>query len=236
VNFKSYLWLLIPRPLKLEDDGEISRLADALAELFTRTRSSLWAIRLSWSAPTASGVGLDLIGADRGIARLSGETDADYSVRLVNAFHLHQRGGTPPGLVPAVEAMGFTDVQLIEGPYGPRHNGVYRYNGAVRHSALRWAEFAVKFTLPDGLSFDATVWKNLLRTIAQWKAGHTMCKYFAVGWSAVDQSTSVDELLLSLGLTWQDDTQVYARHNGLRRHNGTFAYDGDSDKLQVVVQ
>jgi len=237
LNFRQYFWARLHPPLKKVQDGEMWRLAGAVGAAFDGVRAALMETRKLWSAPTASGFALDLIGRARGIRRLSGEADAAYLKRLASAFNLYQLGGTPGGVLLAMVGLGFEDVEYQEGPAGPKYDGTYKYDGTVQYAVLmNWAEFLIKVVLPDGIEMDATTWANFRRSIAKWKAAHAKLLQLVVKHDLADEATASDESMdLVLGLSMDDSAQAIAKYDGTYRHDGTIAYDGNSDELEVTV-
>jgi hypothetical protein len=132
--------------------------------------------------------------------------------------------------------LGLQDIEVIEGPLGPLYDGTWTYDGSQDYSqTLLWAEFYIKATIPDGLQFDAVMWKNFLSSVAKWKAGHTRCVKLSVGWSASDDVIVEDPMALQLKNEWGDGVGCVARYDGTWNYDGAKSYDGDSDSLEVVV-
>lgn len=61
---------------------------------------------------------LEFLGRDRRIKRFPSESDEDYRLRVTNAFKLHSKGGTRPGLEDLL-ALLLPDTQTEIREYGP---------------------------------------------------------------------------------------------------------------------
>jgi hypothetical protein len=177
--FLPYLWFLLPRTLKPADgttDSELGKAVEVLASLLDDARQAVFDARRAWLPATSNEEALDILGADRLIHRMQGESDEDYQQRVMAAFDLHRQGGTEPGMVMAMVLMGFDWATVDE----PRDPITWHLDGAVTLDGMtliggrtRWAEFIVTLPAPpEGMTAERLA--DVLRQVRTWKPAHTM--------------------------------------------------------------
>jgi hypothetical protein len=253
--FFPYLWFLLPKPLKApehvsapgggrprrhgRDENEIERTVQVLASLLDDLKSAVFSVRSSWVTASAEGQALDLIGADRMLRRIPGESDDDYRARLLAAFDLYQQGGTLPGMKLAMELVGEPEAEVEEPRVPAYHDGTLHRDGGAFHGGwVSWARFMVKLALREaGLPADHLA--TVLRQVDEWKPAHTMLAHLVLDTqeSLSDEvPVTTDSLALGLQAALSD---LYAwpglMHNGAALRDGTHHHDGAQDTLQVEV-
>lgn len=243
-TFFPYLWFLLPKPLKRtvgELETEVRRTVDVLASMLDDARQMVFDVRRAWMPHTASGAALDQHGIERWMTREPGETDEQYQARLAAAFELHQQGGTIPGMVLAMERLGYDDAEVIEPKTAStRHDGAASYDGSVRYdSVLSWATFIVRVEASaDGLSEDELA--RLLRTVRRSKPAHTMLAWLAVSTTPLldDEFGEADDDGLFLDVA-PSLAEVFPwpcpMYDGAYAHDGAVAYGSGMDSLMVEV-
>ncbi len=168
MNFRNYLAHIVPPWLRRYwgermVGGSISLFADLIME------GAAQAIKAPWlRSNTSPDDALPLIGTERSIPKVDGETAAQYRARLIAAWDLWERAGTTS--YPA-------DVLA---PWGFDSDGVFVYSwhdGDEDAASTHWSKFwvvAVDGTIAGGgtvtIPFDQAIWATMPLT---WGAGTT---------------------------------------------------------------
>lgn len=105
MNFAEYLWTLLPRPFKLNEDSEIQKYTKVIGTTLDDGKSAVFAIRRSWFIRTAPIEVLEIIGEGLLLPKKAGETDSIYRERLVNAYDWYLWGGTKKGVLRAIASV-----------------------------------------------------------------------------------------------------------------------------------
>jgi hypothetical protein len=216
---------------------EIERFVHVLAAMFDDAKAAVFALRRAWITQTALADALELIGSDRTLRRLPGEDEEAYRRRLLNAFDTYQQGGTVPGMVLAMDLLGFPGAHVHE-PRTPRlYDGSYAHAGNMRYGDVVWALFTVEF---ETTGLTAEQLEHVIRTVNRWKPAHTMLAYLVLvpGHFADDCTTADAALDLQWDYTFaQTDHYAWpvAMYDGVHAHNGSVWHDGELDPLDVEV-
>lgn len=155
VTWLGYLWSLCFRPFKLtwrESDNTIHRLMQVFASLGERVEVDIYWVRAQFHLYRMSWWALLKRGAELEFPKLYNEDYETYRGRPLNAYAIFQRGGTIPGMILAIQTLGFSSVEVVE------H---YRTVGQSQ-----WAQFSVVVPLEEftllGLDYhevDRLIWK-----------------------------------------------------------------------------
>jgi hypothetical protein len=133
---------------------------------------------------------LGYIGDDRVIERYPVDTDATYRARLVAAWETWLYAGTDRGVIAAMNAAGFANVQIFNNLVGPG----FEMTWPPDSDAANWSRFWVVITDPQwtGVAWgDGHKWGDpwswgttataadaawIRAIIRKWKSSHTICK------------------------------------------------------------
>jgi hypothetical protein len=214
-GFSLYLWRLLSRPFKLGEPGKVTdarRWVLAAGAILDGLKLAIFAVRRARIVATADEKAIDLLGRDRGIIRYPGEIDKYYRRRVQSAYITYQRGGTNPGVIAALAAIGYPGAVIHEIIFErafydgwARHDGKRRYAGAL----TRWAEFDATVFLEPGRQFAPVDFLILLDVIMKAKAAHAKPRYLTLQYSAFE-----------------------FKYNGQHRYGGTFLYRPDQVTLE----
>lgn len=154
-NLADYLWWLLPAFLKKKDRSEsvIGRLCDVWGSELGEARTTLTEIIPLLLVATASGVWLDQLARARQILRSLGESDESLRIRVLAAHELKRKGGTIPGMVEGLAAIGYG--VAVEEPF---------------KGTDTWSRFVVRVLTWNGLVADQNVLYSVVR---QLKPAHT---------------------------------------------------------------
>lgn len=229
-TFGEYLFGLLRDALRAGENSELRRWADVLGLALDELKASLFLVRRAQVLATATGEALDAHGRDRGLARYPGESDDLYRMRLLAAHSIYAGAGTVPGIVAALELLGYPGAEVYElfrdGPVAPLFNGQHLYSGSVQHSGgVRWAEFKIRAGIGDRplTAQDLAIVVDAIRRL---KPAHTRLVAFALDSRLPDEYFRLDETLaLTAALLWGDGVAGPAYHDGFAR-DGTYRYAG----------
>lgn len=118
----------------------------------------------------ADGEALRRHGGARGIWPVTGETEEQYRARVIAAHATWRAAGTVPGMVEALEFLGYASAVVEEPRYAPLHDRTWIRDRLIDRSGTAWALFDIRLYLADesGLP-DADGWRRLLNIIRQIK-------------------------------------------------------------------
>jgi hypothetical protein len=150
-----YLYWLLPNFLKRKDRAQslVARLCDVWGEELGEGRTTLEEIIPLLLVDTATGAWLDQLARARQIFRGEGESDESLRTRVLAAHEIKRKGGTIPGMVSGLAAIGY-GVQ-VEEPF---------------KGTPKWAHFEVKVFTWDGVVADQKVFYLVVRIL---KPAHT---------------------------------------------------------------
>ena len=151
-----YLWWLLPAFLKKKERTAslVARFCDVWGGILDTTRTTLVDIIPQLVVETASGEYLDMLARARQIFRGEGETDESLRIRVLAAHEIKRKGGTIPGLIGGLAAIGYT-VEVEEPNKG---------------NPAKWSRFLVKVFGWDGVVADQKVFYQVVRLL---KPAHT---------------------------------------------------------------
>lgn len=237
-----YLYDLLPRPLRIGGAGgvvtEIRRIATVIGDALEEAQTAVMTAALA-RHPRSAGEGcLELIGFERMMPQLPGETLASYRERLRSAFALWQEGGTDPGLIRAMKLLGF------QSPSVHHHrddviylDGSHDFDGTWLLNPYTWSEFSLMLDLLD-VPFDSeflTRIRSLVRTL---KAAHAVLRELRLQGPALEDEfgTVDDELVVDIG-PLMEDAWPWGGHrlDGTWDLDGTVLLETEDDVLSVSV-
>lgn len=157
MNFNDYLWDLLTRPFRREGTSEIKLFFSVVGGLFDRAKQTVFLLRRQWIVLTASEDALRLLGAERGIFRTDSESLANYRRRVSAAYMIYAAGGTHPGIINALQRIGYT-FQIAE-------------------RKPTWAKFTIYLWFKFGLQMSNAEYQRLDKTIFDMKPAHTLPVY-----------------------------------------------------------
>lgn len=157
MNFNDYLWDLLTRPFRREGTSEIKLFFSVVGGLFDGAKQTMFLLRRQWIVLTAYEDALRLLGAERGIFRTDSESLANYRRRVSAAYMIYAAGGTHPGIINALQRIGYT-FQIIE-------------------RKPTWAKFTIYLWFKFGLQMSNAEYQRLDKTIFDMKPAHTLPVY-----------------------------------------------------------
>jgi len=154
-HLSDYLWWLLPAFLKQKarDESLVSALADSVGSELDDARATLTQLIPAFTAATAAGIYLDQQGRVRQVFRSPGESEESYRARILAAHEIKHLGGTTPGMVGGLAAIGYS-VEVIE----------------AFLNTDRWSHFIVRVLGWDGVVTDQL---EFYRTVRKLKPAHT---------------------------------------------------------------
>ena len=154
-----YLWWLLPTFMKKKERrlALTGSLVDLLGESLDGARATLTEIIPQLLAATATAEYLDRLARQRSVFRGAGETDASLRTRVLAALAIKRLGGTLPGMVQGMGALGYV-IEVLE---------TYR-------DTPQWSHFLVRILGWDGVVTDQRVFYDTVRRL---KPAHTRAVY-----------------------------------------------------------
>lgn len=161
--------------------------------------------------------------------------EATKRAAIAVSYIVHRYKGTPGAIRAALQAVGYRDVQIIEGVQPATHDGsVQRRGRELYATAGHWALFRVVCDLGNEMGVDASTAANVVRTVntAKNARSHLYAVGYRVTLTDVRPGDGADAIGLHVGLA------LTARCRGLRDgsvvrsdaarwlHDGTLNYDG----------
>ena len=154
-----YLWWLLPQFLerKGRQDSLVGGLCDAVGDTLDGARTTFADVIPLLLVQTATGDYLDRLARMRQLARGVGEPDESLRTRVLAAMAIKRLGGTLPGMVQGLAALGYL-VEVLEPYRGTPH----------------WSHFLVRILGWDGVVTDQRVFYDTVRRL---KPAHTRAVY-----------------------------------------------------------
>jgi len=150
-----YLWLLLPRSMKRKERSNslTGAILAVIGDELQSARDALAEVPSQALIATATGAFLKTLAADRQIYPAAGESEDSLRARALAAFVSKQKDGTIPGMIAALEALGYT-VGISEPFVGTG----------------KWSHFVVTVTAWDGVVTDQALF---FQTVRAMKPAHT---------------------------------------------------------------
>lgn len=214
-GFKPYLQRLSRiNPLDYQDDGtqgHLEALAAPLDDLQAKATAAILA-RLIVFAPEDA---LELTGTERGLIRYPGEYPDAYRNRLLRAWEFWDQAGTMPGMLTALEHMGYgvrvgmLDGNTAEGIFPQIRGGVtltQAQGEPVEPGSTSIVVDGETFTLPTLIVSDDYVYYAYppTRIIEHYHEDITIWAEFSIYLTPTDSSFNADAW--DDGARWDDDT------------------------------
>jgi len=183
-----YLWWLLPAFLKKKERTAslVARFCDVWGGILDTARTTLVDIIPQLVVETATGEYLDMLARARQIFRGEGETDESLRIRVLAAHEIKRKGGTIPGMIGGLAAIGYT-VEVEEPNKG---------------NPAKWSRFLVKVFGWDGVVADQKVFYQVVRLL---KPAHTRALIESLLPAAHWDDWSLDEPEKELDLGSLDD-------------------------------
>lgn len=94
---------------------------------------------------------------------LFADTDTKKRALLKKAIVLHKKKGTPWAIREALKAIGYVDVEIIEGAGGIQYDGTVDHDGTQDYGGgSSWANFIVRVTIDASLGDDEAIITNVV--------------------------------------------------------------------------
>ena len=176
-----YLWWLLPQFLKRKGRGAslVGGLCDAVGDTLDGARTTFTQVIPLLLVQTATADYLDRLARVRQLARGVGEPDESLRTRVLAAMAIKRLGGTLPGMVQGLAALGYV-VEVLETYRGTPH----------------WSHFLVRILGWDGVVVDQGMFYDTVRRL---KPAHTRavyeCQILATwdDWEAGETPRELDE-------------------------------------------
>lgn len=147
-KFGDYMFFLLNAPLKKLKQGknQLKIFFSVLGEVFDGMMEDIFRFRNQKAISTADDIMLEVIGQDRDMYRIQGETMEQYRRRLQMKAVLAEMAGTAEGLKLALELLGYPDC-TIEPLYMTDRS--------------RWAEIYIDVPVWNDINYDAILAETL---------------------------------------------------------------------------
>ena len=154
-----YLWWLLPSFLKRKGRHAslVGGVCDAVGNTLDDARATITEVIPLLLVETATGDYLDRLARMRHLARGVGEPDESLRTRVLAAMAIKRLGGTLPGMVQGLAALGYV-VEVLETYRGTPH----------------WSHFLVRILGWDGVVVDQGMFYDTVRRL---KPAHTRAVY-----------------------------------------------------------
>lgn len=147
-KFGNYMFYLLNAPLKKKKYGknQLKIFFSVIGELFDGMMADIFHFRKQKMISTAEPIMLEVIGQDRDMYRIQGETVEQYRRRLQMKAIIAERAGTEAGMKLALEMLGYPECG-IEPVYKVDRN--------------RWAEIWIDVPVRHDINYDAILNETL---------------------------------------------------------------------------
>jgi hypothetical protein len=158
-HLSDYLWWLLPGFLKKKDREAslVGALCAVWGGLLDDARTTLSETIPLMLVETATGDWLDRLARARRIFRGGGESDESLRTRVLAACTIKQKGGTLPGMIEGLTALGY-GVEVLE-PF---------------EGTDKWSRFVVRLLTWDGIVQDQMIVFSAVRAL---KPAHAKAHY-----------------------------------------------------------
>lgn len=155
-KFGEYLFWLLNAPLKKLKDGvnQLKIFFEVVGEVFDGMLQDILKLRHQKMIDTAEPIILEVIGQDRDMFKLQGESTAQYRNRLQKKAIISELGGTNTGLLLAIGTLGYPEC-TIEPLYLTDRS--------------RWAEIYIDILMVRDINYEA-----ILYTVLKVKTARTL--------------------------------------------------------------
>ena len=203
--FKDYIQELLTRPFRKEKGFVIKDYSRITGYMLDDLKASIFRLRRQWLVTTASDRSLQMLGAERGIFRYEDEPLEIFRNRVQAAYELYALGGTRPGMIRALQALGYEQPVITE-------------------RTPSWSRFLISLPVDLGNGFTPDEWQRLRRMVWLMKPAHTIPDY------TIHLNPEVQSMPLTSGV--QIDGEIAAKWDfwwlgwNLYRLDGSLRLDG----------
>lgn len=147
-KFGDYMFFLLNAPLKKIKEGknQLKIFFSVVGEIFDEMLEDILKFRRQKIISEAEPIILEVIGQDRDMFQIQGETIEQYRNRLQMKAIIAEMGGTNTGLLLAIEALGYTEC-TIEPLY--------------KTDRERWAEIYIDILVTHDVNYEAILYEVL---------------------------------------------------------------------------
>lgn len=147
-KFGDYMFYLLNAPLKKMKNGknQLKIFFSVVGEVFDELLHDILKFRRQKMISTAEPLILEVIGQDRDMFRLQGESIEKFRHRLQMKAIIAELGGTNTGLLMAIEVLGYPEC-TVEPLY--------------KTDKLRWAEIYIDILVLRDINYDAILYETL---------------------------------------------------------------------------
>lgn len=147
-KFGDYMFYLLNAPLKKKKHGknQFKIFFSIIGELFDGMMDDIFRFRKQKMISTADPIMLEVIGQDRDMYRIQGETVEQYRRRLQMKAIIAEMAGTEAGMKLALEMLGYPECSI---------EPVYKVDRS------RWAEIWIDVPVRHDMNYDAILMETL---------------------------------------------------------------------------
>lgn len=163
------------------------------------------------------------------------QTEQDQRDLVKKAIELHRTKGTPYAIKEAIKNFGYSDVTIQErilSNLQAYHNGVFRRNGTLRHGLGHWATFRVIINPGQTGEVSAQVVAVIIALINEYKNARSHLIDLTWDLSETETLNPTDEFELQGDYDQEED--LFPRHNGVYRRNGDIQHSEDVFILNII--
>ena len=156
--FKDYMWELLTRPFRKDKSVVVKSYTVITGAMLDDVKACIFRLRRQWLVQTAGSEALRMLGDERGIYRYDEEPLEIFRNRVQGAYEMYALGGTRPGMIRALQALGYAEPEITE-------------------RTPTWSRFRLTLpvNLPDGFTPEA--WQRIRSMVWMMKPAHTMPAY-----------------------------------------------------------
>ena len=206
-SFKEYMWYLLSSPFKLVEK-KINQwwiFISVIGKWFDTIKNEFQDARDETTIATCSDIMLQYHGEERGLTQYTGESKDTYRERIALYDEMQSLGGTKQGILLALAAIGYEDVEYIWYPQLGENE--------------RWAEFLLVLSV----DIETAVNKDFLRsTVRTWKESDSKDNYCMKYLSKIKQETEEQAEVEEIKESY---FYGYRKFDGRERFDGTHTFD-----------
>ena len=162
-------------------------------------------------------------------------TEQEQRELIKKAIELHRYKGTPFAIREAVKAVGFFDVDIVEGG-GVLHNSTTNYDGSVTYGSTDWAVFRVLIDLGNVKGLTTETLDALVELINEYKNARSTLVETGFRATLSDDADITDSEQITLEYAgFTDLAKREFNYDGVYSYNGERQHDGTFDDIAITV-
>ncbi len=219
--FRDYIWYLLPSFFKRVKKG-INQwwiFAHVMGAWFDECLSDMERARDETTIATCSDIMLRYHGEDRGLVQYSGEANDTFRGRIAMYDEVMSMGGTSDGIILAVNALGYDNVD---------HVWIPELTGETE----RWAEFCI--IIDEDIANEVpTAMENVVREVRFWKEPESLDNYLRIYHAEVRTKHRIAALyeMMAASIFYSGGRKL----NGGKLLDGSKLLDGAAGKVEALT-